>query len=281
MKIISKQTKSRKLTWVGLGLLSAFGIAILHGCDSLFFRPNSEIYTSIDAYGDHAESIQFRAEGGPQLHGWWLEAKGDAHGTVVYCHGNSHNLTLHAQYIDWLPSYGYNVLLVDYRGYGASQGEPTREGCVADAIAAIDFALDRDPHRTLVFGHSLGGAIAIVAASERPAVRAVVAECSFPSYREIAQAKAPWISWLVPLFVTRGYEPKDALANLPPRPLLVIHSTDDHIVPFALGESLFTQALEPKQFYRSTGAGHFTPWTVEGEAFEMMLTEFFRESLDN
>ena len=85
-----------------------------------------------------------------------------------------------------------SVLVFDYRGYGRSEGEPTREGLVDDAVAALDLALREEPDRTVVFGHSLGGAIAVVAASRRPAVRAVVAESTFPSFRAAARASAPW-----------------------------------------------------------------------------------------
>ena len=198
---------------------------------------------------------------------------------MVFCHGNARNLTWHVRYVAWLAERGFDVLVFDYRGYGASDGEPTRSGVVRDAVAAIDFALAREPERTVVFGHSLGGAIALSAVARRPAVRAVVAENTFPSYREVASATVPWLSWLVPWLVSEGEDPVEALPHIPPRPLLVIHGTADRIVPYELGASLFEAALEPKRLHRVEGADHFTPWVYEGEAFEAMLTEFFDEAI--
>ena len=244
--------------------------------DGLFFRPNSTIYAERPA---NAEEVVFFAPDGPALHGWWLPSATPPRGSVVFCHGNARNLTWHVRYVAWLTERGFNVLVFDYRGYGASEGDPSRSGVVLDAVAAIDLVLARDPERTVVFGHSLGGAIALSAVARRPAVRAVVAESTFPTYRGVAAATVSWLSWLVPWLVSEGEDPVDALPKIPPRPLLVIHGTEDHIVDYELGASLFEAALEPKRFHRAKGADHFTPWVYEGEAFEGMLTEFFAEAL--
>ena len=134
--------------------------------------------------------------------------------------------------MSWLPARGFNLLLFDYRGFGRSEGEVTRAGTVADAVAAIDVALERDPKRTVVFGHSLGGAIGIVAAARRPRVRAIAVESTFPSYRAAARCSSSLLSLLVPLLVSTGEDPIAALPHLPPRPLLVIHGTADSITPF-------------------------------------------------
>lgn len=264
--------------------LAAFGLVALlsQGCaDGLFYRPNAIVYGTPTDYGlREVERVSFSAPNGPDLDAWWLPATATPNrGTVVYCHGNSDNLTLHARYVAWLPARGFNVLVFDYRGYGRSGGSASRDGTIADARAALDFALMRDPERTLVFGHSLGGAIALVAAAARPAVRAVIAEATFPSYRAIARARAGILAPLVPLFVASGSDPIDALPNLAPRPLLVIHGTDDDIVPFALGEQLFAHATGPKQFYRAEGCRHATPWLQQGTHFEELVAGFLAQAL--
>ena len=247
--------------------------------DGLFYHPDSEVYGTPADYGPSVEEVSFAAPGGPRLHAWWMPAKGRALGTVVYCHGNAANLTRHARYVSWLPARGYSVLLFDYRGYGESAGSVTRAGTIADATAAIDFALSRDPDRVVVFGHSLGGAVGLRAAADRPAVRGVIAESTFSNYREIARAKTPWLSWLVPLVISAGYDPDAVLHQLAPAPVLVIHGGRDHIVPIALGQQLYERASEPKELWVVPEAAHASPWTVRRDEFERRLEAFLAKAL--
>lgn len=266
---------------------SALLLALLFGllacsADRLFYHPSSAVYATPAAYGlEGVEQVSFAAPDGPRLHGWWLAAVGEARGTVVYCHGNAANLTLHARYVAWLPTRGFDVLVFDYRGYGRSEGSVTRAGTVADAVAAIDFALARDPDRVVVFGHSLGGAVGLRAAAARPAVRGVVAESTFSNYREVAAATAPWLSWFVPLVISAGFDPDEVLSELPPAPLLVIHGERDHIVPVELGERLYERASEPKALWKIPEARHMSPWALPSrrEEFEQRLLQFFAAAL--
>jgi fermentation-respiration switch protein FrsA (DUF1100 family) len=274
--------RSRRCVFL-LGLAAVVLPVALLACsiDGLFYYPNDTLYSTPAQHGLTVEEVAFRAWDGTKLHGWWAPAvaTAKAKGTVVFCHGNYGNVSHHVGSVAWLPRRGFNLLLFDYRGYGQSEGELSREGTVADAIAAIDFALARDAEHTVVFGHSLGGAVAIPAVAARPQVKAVAVESTFPSYREAAGAAAPPLFWLTSWLVSKGFDPEDALANLPPRPLLIIHGTDDHIVPFRLGKHLYDLALEPKTLYSVEGGRHITPWAQQGERFEAMLCEFFESAL--
>ncbi|MCB9870623.1 MAG: alpha/beta fold hydrolase [Planctomycetes bacterium] len=261
---------------VGLAMVL---LPLLAGCDSLFYRPFHDVLGVPDDFGLEAEDVFFRAPGGPRLHGWWIRSSGESRGTVVFCHGNTGNVTSHASNIRWLPAHGFEVLLFDYRGYGKSEGKPARAGTVADAVAAIDLALARDPTRTVVFGHSLGGAIGLVACARRPGVRALVVESTFPSYLAAAQGRVPALAWLAPLLVSKGLDPAGALADIPPRPLLVIHGTDDGIVPVRLGWDLYCRAAEPKQMLLVDGAGHRTPWLMLGDDFARPVARFLLEAI--
>lgn len=261
-----------------LPVLLGFGLMLWIG-DGWFYFPNDRVYVELDACAARGEEVSFAAPGGPKLHGWWLEAEGERKGTVVYCHGNAANITLHTRYVSWLPAKGYAALVFDYRGFGRSEGTVTRAGTVDDAVAAIDFALQRDPDRTVVFGHSLGGAVGIAAAARRPAVRGVVAESTFSNYREIARSKAPLFGALVPMFVSDGHDPDKVLAQLAPAPLLVIHGERDHIVPVSFGKQLFERASEPKELWLVPEAAHFSPWTVRREEFERRFVAFFHRAL--
>ncbi|MCA8975461.1 MAG: alpha/beta fold hydrolase [Planctomycetes bacterium] len=248
-------------------------------CDSLFYRPGDEPVPAADELEMAAQDLAFAAPDGPQLHGWWLPAAGESRGTVVYCHGNTGNIARHVGWVRWLPAHGFNVVVFDYRGYGRSAGTTSRPGTVADAVAAIDLALARDPQRTVVYGHSLGGAIAVNAVAARPEVRAIVVEGTFPSYREIARARIPLLGWLLQFLVSDGDDPEDVLDRIPPRPLLVCHGTEDSIVPFWVGEALFERAREPKTFHAADGCGHRTAWVHEGGSFERMLVDFFATAI--
>lgn len=262
--------------------LAALASAMAVGCDGLFYYPDRTVHASAEGLGFAAhDDLEFASADGTSLHGWWIPAVGDtALGTIVFCHGNHANLTHHARGVQWLPRRGFNLLIFDYRGFGRSGGDIDRAGTVDDAVAAIDMALRRDPERTIVFGHSLGGAIGMVAAARRPQVRAVIAESTFPSYRAAARATAPrGLGWIAPLVIRTGQDPVDFLQQLSPRPLLVIHGTDDAITPFHLGESLFASAHEPKSFLPIEGGGHATPWFEQGTEFEDAVVGFLLDAL--
>lgn len=274
--------RSLRRTGIACTLLVALLVLLPASCgiaDGFFYRPDSELHATPATYGLDVEAVSFAAPGGPRLHGWWVPAPAPATGTVVYCHGNHRNLTWHARFVAWLPRRGFNLLVFDYRGYGQSDGSPSRAGTVADTLAAIDFALQRDPERTVLFGHSLGGAVGIVAAAERPAVRAVAVESSFPSYRAAARCSMPALAFLVPWLVSDGFDPEDALPRIPPRPLLVIHGSEDRITPLELGTALHEAAREPKQLRVAHGCAHESPWVAEGRAFEDDLCRFFAAAL--
>ena len=255
-------------------------LTILPSCaSSLFFRPNQEHYASKTDFGVPIDDVWFESADGNRLHGWWMHHEGNHLGTVVFCHGNNKNVTHHAKYGTWMAKRGFDVLIFDYRGYGQSQGDAERAGCIADTCAAIDYALERDPERTVLFGHSLGGAFAVCAAAERPAVRALIAESTFDSYQEIASYHAGWMSFLVPLLLGDTHSPRDVIADLAPMPVFVIHGARDNIVPAERGRALFDHAREPKRIYISERGHHRTPWSVEGEPFEVMVTDFLLNAI--
>lgn len=272
---MTRANRRRTTFAVALSVLLVTALLTAGCADSWFYRGGPGPVPSPAALQLTAEELTFTAPDGPVLRGWWLPAQNTSLGTVVFCHGNKGHIGRHLGAVRWLPAHGFAVLLFDYRGYGDSEGTPTRAGTIADAVAAIDVALARDPERVVVFGHSLGGAIGISAAAQRPAVRAVVAESTFPSYRAAARAQVPLLGWLLQFLVSSGDDPQDVLDRIPPRPLLVVHGSEDRIVPLSLGEELFARAHEPKTLYIADGSGHRTPWAQEGAAFERRLVEFF------
>jgi fermentation-respiration switch protein FrsA (DUF1100 family) len=239
---------------------------LLSGCvERMFFYPDSARYTQPQQFGLQHEDVFFDAEDGSQLHGWWLPAKGAALGSVLHLHGNAANVSNHLPLVAWLPPAGFNVLMLDYRGFGRSQGRPSLDGVVADAAAALGYLRSRpgiDAGRLIVLGQSLGGATALrLLARDSAGVRLAVIEAAFASYRGIARdaaigsvVLAPLLPLALPTLPPARDDPVTALASVPV-PLLLVHGTADEVIPVAHGERL--HAVAPRaEFIRVDGARH-------------------------
>lgn len=231
-------------------LLSSLAVASLSGCNGAFYRPDARVYTQAKA---SAEDVWFESGDGTRLHGWFFKARGKPRGTVLQLHGNAANVTAHAGLVAWLAGEGFNVFCFDYRGYGRSQGSPSRAGVHQDALAALRCLRGRadvDASRLLVFGQSLGGAVALAAlADDRVGVRGLAVEGTFEDYATMgneALGGTP-VTWpLAWLLVSGDHDPEDALPRLGDLPLFVIHSRQDAVVPYARGLAVFEAAEGPK-----------------------------------
>jgi fermentation-respiration switch protein FrsA (DUF1100 family) len=220
-----------------------------------------------------------------------MPARGEAHGTVLYLHGNAQNISAHFGNVGWLPAAGFNVLAFDYRGYGGSQGRPTLAGVQLDIDAAMRLLIERpevDPDRIIVFGQSLGGALAIyyVAHSEyRDHIRAVVADSAFADYRQVVKEKMAdffitWpLQWLPDYTVDNDYAPRAAVAAIAPIPLLLIHGKDDGIVAAHHSQLLYETAREPKAYWAIPDRGHIQ--ALRDAGVRKRLTDFLlRQTAD-
>lgn len=240
----------------------------LVGCSNLFFFPYHEHVQTPQQLGLKYEDVYFNAGDGTRLHGWFLPASGTALGTILFLHGNAENVSTHIMSVRWLPERGFNVFLLDYRGYGSSEGKPTFAGVQDDAESALKMLIARpdvDASRIVVFGQSLGGAIAVYRVAHtafRENIRALVVESAFSGYRQITREKLSdfWLTWPLqwPLSwtVSDKYSPSEAVADISPIPLLIIHGDQDTIVPPHHGQRLFDLAHEPKQLWIVPGGGH-------------------------
>ncbi|MFQ5491670.1 MAG: alpha/beta hydrolase, partial [Phycisphaerae bacterium] len=218
---------------------------------------------------------------GLRLHGWFLPAAGPVRGTLVHCHGNAGNITGHYRFVAWLPERGWNVLVFDYRGFGESPGRPSREGAVADVHAAVDYARARpdvDANRVVLFGQSLGGSVAIVAAAERDDLAGLAVEGAFASYQEEARfvCRQRWWLWGVSGLVSRwfvadGADPIYAVGRVPAVPKLFICGTADRIVDCQQTVVLHDEAGEPKELWMLEDEGHTTA-LIDDEPEESGMT---------
>lgn len=256
-----------------VGLLFFAG-ALLAGCgDDAFYRPDHFPYATPAHFHQKYENVYFNSRDGTRLHGWFVPAQGKSRATIVYFQGNTKNMSAQYELVDWLPSAGYNVFTFDYRGYGKSQGKPSRQGVHDDALAALDYVAARKDTGTrnlVILGQSLGGAVGIVAAAERKQdIRAVIIDSAFSSYRRIAHDRAAQVPLLGPLvealFKPNGeYDPLDYIGRISPVPIMFLHGTDDHVIPFAHSQQLYAKAGSPKELVLLKGGHHL-------EAFSRFL----------
>jgi uncharacterized protein len=253
---------------VPLGAARMLLLLLLSGCTAVFFQPMRRQVLTPDELGLAWRDEFFETADGVRLHGWFLPADGPAHGTVLFLHGNAENISTHIGSVAWLPADGFNVFLIDYRGYGLSEGEPDLQGLHQDVEAALAtvFTLEGvDPNSVAVFGQSLGGAVAIsglARSAQKHRVRALIVEGAFADYRQITREVLArvWLTWLLqwPLSLTidNDFRPQADIARIAPVPVLIVQGTEDVVVPPGHAETLYAAAGEPKALWLVPGAGH-------------------------
>ncbi len=223
--------------------------------EQLVFFPDR----SVGAPPPGVEERWITADDGVRLHAWYAPAR-DPIATLVWSHGNGGNIAGRADVLFALQERGLAVLAYDYRGYGRSEGRPTEAGVYRDARAAYDSERTRGvaPGTIVLFGESLGGAVSIHLAGERPCAGVAVVS-TFTSLAAVARRH---YGALAALAGSRF----DSLARLPlvRVPIFVAHGDADELVPFGLGETLYAAASEPKRFFRAAGAGHNDVFAAPG-----------------
>ncbi len=257
----------------------------------MFYHPTSHVYATPATHGYAYEEIVFPSLDGTMLSGWFVPAEGQAKGTVIHFHGNAQNMTAHFSFVSWLPASGFNVFAFDYRGYGRSAGKPDREGVHEDSCAALSYVRSRadiDVDRLLVLGQSLGGANALAALRDTGTVgiRAVAIDSAFYSYRSITRdaiAQMPLLSlvrWpLSFMVISNARSPSQSLKALPPIPLLIVHGTDDAVVPYHHAERIFDRAQEPKDLLTVPKGYHTDAFARREPTYRNELVTFFDAAL--
>lgn len=227
------------------------GIAMLLIEDDLIYQPERDIATTPATAGLPWRDVAITASDGVQLHGWFIPAA-RARYTLLHFHGNAGNIShrLHL-YRQW-HTMGLNILAIDYRGYGKSDGAVSEAGLYRDAKAAwrhLTGAMNTAPSQIIISGRSLGAAVASRLAADKPAA-GLVLETPFTSIRAMAAEHYPW---LPARFFTRNR--LDTLAHIRrlTLPLLIIAATEDTIVPLAMPQQIHAAAIAPKQLVQLAG----------------------------
>lgn len=255
-----------------------------------FYNPNQITYAAPEEHGLRREDVSFSSTDGTRLHGWFIPARGMRRGTIAYFHGNNKNISGHLRYVEWLPEHGYDVFLFDYRGYGESAGSPDPSGVHGDCTAALAYLRGRtdiDQERIFVLAQSLGGnyALSALADAERMGIRAVVIEGAFASHREIARDRISnyplpetMRNWLVDMLIDDRYDALEALKRMGDTPLLIIHGSDDRVVPYRHAQLLFAAARGPKTLWTVPGGHHLDTFVYRQEPWRQRLIEYLDQA---
>ncbi|HEU4401275.1 MAG TPA: alpha/beta hydrolase [Candidatus Polarisedimenticolia bacterium] len=266
----------------------------------LTFLPVGPLALTPSTLGLPYEDVAIRTEDGLRLHAWFIPAgapgarsplpigttgrttSSAAAGlrrplTLLHFHGNAENIG------DCLPlaaltrAAGYNLLLVDYRGYGGSQGQPSERGIYRDgaaALGALRARSDVDPERIVVWGRSIGGAVAVhLAASDR--VAGLILESSFSSARDLLRDGGHWLLYAASRFGSYRFDSARLIGRVA-APIVVIHGSDDDIAPLGLGRRLYDLAPGRKEFVVIEGGGHNDLLALHADALWGAVSRFLK-----
>jgi uncharacterized protein len=220
--------------------------------------------------------VALQTEDGIRLGAWYFPAAGGGPAVLV-CNGNGGDRSLRAELAAALNRAGLSVLLFDYRGYGGNPGRPSEDGLAADARAAQAWLAaqpDVDPNRIVYFGESLGAAVAVGLAMQRPPA-ALVLRSPFTSLADVGAVHYPWLP--VRRLLLDRYPSIERIASVN-TPVLVIAGDRDDIVPASLSKRLYDAAVEPKRWLLVPGAGHNDRALLDGRLMMDAIVRFLSET---
>ncbi|MFH1593209.1 MAG: alpha/beta hydrolase [Candidatus Omnitrophota bacterium] len=255
--------------WFAVSAILFFMLARYVERSNIYF-PMRAINTTPDAARLQYEEIYFVTSDNIKLHSWFIP--GDkTKKTILFCHGNGGNISHRVEKLLFFHKLGLNTFIFDYRGYGMSKGSPSESGLYEDALAAYRYLINdkkiaRD--HIIPYGESLGGAVAIELV-KREKLKALITEEAFTSVTEMARIVYPFL----PRFaISSKFDSISKIGEID-CPKLIIHSVDDEIVPFSLGEALFGAAAPPKQLLEVRGS-HNNAFFDSSDKIEKELKAF-------
>ncbi|MFQ5949317.1 MAG: alpha/beta hydrolase [Nitrospiria bacterium] len=238
----------------------------------IFFPDKKILQTPADA-GLAFEDVYLSTADGIKINGWFVPHS-NGRKTLLWFHGNAGNLSHRVDQLRLLHrELGINIFMIDYREYGRSEGTVSEEGTAQDALASYDYLLTRsdiDPAGIIVFGQSLGAAVAVELAANR-GLHGLILEAPFTSIREMAGVVFPWLP--IGRFLSTKYDSLSKISRVG-TPLLLMHGDRDEIIPYSHGQRLFESAREPKQFYTIPGAGHNDTYLVGGRPYFKAMRQY-------
>jgi fermentation-respiration switch protein FrsA (DUF1100 family) len=272
---------SRSWRALGAGLLA--GLCLGYGAITLaawrceacvgyfIFEPDRRLYARASDFPFEVLDIRVSDE----LHGWWVPGAGPQAKVLLYLHGTGGNVSTSIGGIAPLRELGYSILMLDYRGYGESEGAlPSETTVYQDAESAWDYLRSRgiDPANVIIYGHSLGAAIAIELALHHPEAGGLIAESGFTSIADMAKLR-PQYALLPTRLLNQQFDSIGKVSALQ-LPVLYIHGTADEVVPYRMGEDLFRASGGRKRLVAVGGALHDNNAAVGGPLFRGEIRDF-------
>ncbi len=272
-----------------LGFLAAILLlAYMGGCAYMWdtqkqhiYLPEKALQTTPDRDGMRYQEVHIQSGKGAEqgeLFGWWIPGASKSAPALLYLHGNSRNVSLNVEHAARLHSMGYALLLVDYRGYGKSSGgEPDEKKIYEDAEAAWNYLvgqLRQPPQRTFIYGHSLGGAVAIDLAVRHPEAAGLITESTFTSMADMGKRDYPYLP--VDLLLNQRFDSIDKVGKLK-IPVLFIHGTWDSTAPWQMSRQLFDAAPQPKVLKLIQGGEHSNSGGIASVEYKQAVTAFVQQ----
>ena len=245
----------------------------------MVYFPERELMTTPAEAGLQFDDVYLTASDGTQIHAWYVP--GESRTTLLWLHGNAGNISHRVDNIAVLNRLtGLSVLIIDYRGYGLSEGSPSEQGLYSDAEAGFKYLVSEvglNPVEDIVlFGRSLGVGVAAEMASRHP-VRCVIFESGFTSVMGMAKKTRPdWLAYLLTPLIDARYDTLSKL-GLIESPLMIVHGEQDDIVPFTMARELYEAAREPKRLHAVRGAMHNDVYERGGAAYFQALNDFITD----
>jgi pimeloyl-ACP methyl ester carboxylesterase len=256
--------------------------AVLWGCQArLIFRPDKTLHASASDFPFSVMdvSVSLGSGGMPMstLHGLWIDSGKRDGRVVLYLHGNDGNVGTCLRDIVPLRELGYSILLIDYRGYGQSAGAfPSEPSVYEDAEAAWNYLVYErhvDTARLHIYGHSLGGAVAIELALRHPEAAGLIVESSFTSMYDMAALEKKYALLPIRFLLNQRFDSICKVGRLR-LPVLFIHGTEDEVVPFSMGMQLYNASGGHKCFVPVDGGEHDNNARVNRRAFQAAISTF-------
>jgi len=280
--VILKWSRRIRLTLTFLLLAYLLLCAVMWAMQRHFiFKPRALLQTSPDRLGIKFEEVHIPSGSGAEhgdLYAWWLPVETADAPTILYLHGNDKNM---AAAIDLdraarMHSMGYNMLTVDYRGYGKSTGgDPNEVKVYEDAEAAWTYLIKQracDPKRTFIYGHSLGGAIAIDLATHHPEAAGLIAESNFTTMADMGKLQYPY---LPEQLLNQRFDSMSKVGSLK-IPLLLIHGTWDRLIPYQMSQRLFDSSPQPKTLKLIEGGEHGNDAIIAPLEYRAAISDFIQ-----
>lgn len=272
-----------------LKVAAAFGgvLALASGCASLDEWQRRSIFQheSSARFGDReppagGEAFDIRLANGEHVHAWYVPAASHEAPTLLFLHGARRNLAGSAGRIDMMRTLGFNVLAIDYRGFGKSSALlPSEQTAIEDTRLAFAELLRREPDasRRFVYGYSLGGALAIDLAAHTDGIAGLIVEATFTSIADVVRASRwRWVPMLNAI-VTQEFDSIGKIGRVR-EPLLLIHGTADGVIPHEMSDRLFGAAVnvqpELRRLVKIDGATHWGSAYYGGERYVAAVREF-------